>query len=69
MDETILDEIEDAVIHTTLKELLALPNKSWTDSKEAARHAQEASYHVSSRRAKANLGVGVGTLSVRMQPF
>lgn len=69
MDKSILDEIEDAVIHMALKEILAIPDKSWTDSKEAARHAQEAAFHVSKRRAKANLGVGVGTLSARMQPF
>jgi hypothetical protein len=64
-----LDELEDAVVHTALKEILNLPDKSWTDTKEAARHAQEAAFHVSKRRAKANLGVGVGTISARMHPF
>jgi hypothetical protein len=69
MDKSILDEIEDAVVHMALKDILNLPDKSWTDTKEAARHAQEAAFHVSKRRAKANLGVGVGTISARMQPF
>jgi hypothetical protein len=69
MDETILDELEDAVVHMALKDILNLPDKSWTDTKEAARHAQEAAFHVSKRRAKANLGVGVGTISARMHPF
>jgi len=69
MDKTTFDELEDAIVHMALKELLNLPNKSWTDTKEAARNAQEAAFHVSKRRAKANLGVGVGSLSVRMRPF
>lgn len=69
MDKTTFDELEDAIVHMALKELLNIPNKSWTDTKEAGRNAQEAAFHVSKRRAKANLGVGVGSLSVRMRPF
>ena len=69
MDKTIFDELEVVITHLALKDLLSIPNKSWTDTKEAGRNAQEAAYRLSARRAKANLGVGRATLSARMQPF
>ena len=66
---TVLDEIEMVVTHGVLQHLLVMPNKSWTDRELAQYHARQYTYKTSSRRAKANLGVGRGPLRAKMQPF
>jgi hypothetical protein len=69
MPAAIFDELEDAIMHGALQELLVLPNVSWSDRELAAYHAKQYLFHVTERRARANLGNARGTLMVKMQPF
>jgi hypothetical protein len=69
MPETILEELEDAIMHGALQELLVLPSVAWSDRELAAYHAKQYLFHVSERRARANLGNARGMLRVKMQPF
>lgn len=69
MDETMFDELEQLILHSTLFRLLSQPEKSWTDKDLATWHYRQSIFKTSQRRAKANLGVARGSLSVRMTPF
>jgi hypothetical protein len=69
MDEAIFDDIEDILMHGALQHLLVLPNTNWSDRELAAYHAKQYLFHVSERRARANLGNMRGTLRAQMQPF
>lgn len=69
MDQTAFDELEQLIMHGALQHLLVLPDKSWTDRELATYHAKQYTYKIAARRAKANLGVGRATLSVRTRPF
>lgn len=69
MDTTAFDEMERSIFHGALKMLLAIPEKSWTDQDLAATHARLALFEITSKRAKANLGAGRASLSVRMTPL
>ena len=69
IDEVILDELEEVVMHGALQHLLVLPNQAWSDRELAAYHAKQYVYQTSERRARANLGNVRGTMRARMQPF
>jgi hypothetical protein len=69
MPATIFDDLEDAIMHGALQEMLVLPNVSWTDRELAAYHAKQYVFHTAERRARANLGNVRGTMTVKMQPF
>ena len=69
MDEFIMDELEEVIMHGALQHLLVLPNQTWSDRELAAYHAKQYVYQTSERRARANLGNMRGTMRVRMQPF
>jgi hypothetical protein len=69
MDEFIMDELEEVIMHGALQHLLVLPNTNWSDRELAAYHAKQYVYQTSERRARANLGNVRGTMRVRMQPF
>jgi hypothetical protein len=69
MDEFIMDELEEVIMHGTLQHLLVLPNQTWSDRELAAYHAKQYVYQTSERRARANLGNVRGNMRVRMQPF
>jgi hypothetical protein len=69
IDEIILDELEDAIVHGALQQLLVLPNVNWSDRELAAYHAKQFLSQVSERRIRANLGNARGTMRARMQPF
>jgi hypothetical protein len=69
MDEFIMDELEEVIMHGALQHLLVLPNQAWSDRELAAYHAKQYVYQTSERRARANLGNVRGTMRVRMQPF
>lgn len=69
MDEVIFNELEDAILHGALQHLLVLPNAHWTDRELATYHAKQYLFHLSERRARANLGNMRGTMMARMQPF
>ncbi|MCA9340695.1 MAG: hypothetical protein KDA17_07295 [Candidatus Saccharibacteria bacterium] len=66
MDQTILDELERPIIDGALQRLLVLPNKSWTDRQLAQYHAKQFVFKIASHRAKANLGLGHGSIHVRI---
>lgn len=69
MDEVILNELEDVIVHNALQHLLVLPNVVWGDRELAAYHAKQYIFHVTERRARANLGNVRGVMTARMQSF
>jgi hypothetical protein len=69
MDETIMDELEPAIVHKTLQELLVLPGVAWSDRELASYHAKQFITRVSEYRANANLGNMRASVSVAQQPF
>lgn len=69
MEEAVFDELEQAILHGALARLFELPERSWTDVKEAAKHRAMATYRMSQYRVKTNLTNGRSSLSVRMVPF
>ena len=69
MPANIFAELEDAIMHGALQELLVIPNMPWSDRELASYHARQYTYHVSERRARANLGNVRGTMTAKMQPF
>jgi hypothetical protein len=69
MDETVLDDIENAVMDGALAALYRLPAKAWTDMKLADYHSRQFIYRTSERRARANLGAGRGSMTIKMRPF
>jgi hypothetical protein len=69
LEEFIFNELEDAIFHHTLQNLLLVPNEPWTDGDLAAYHAKQYLFKLSERRARANVGTMRGSMSVRMRPF
>lgn len=69
LPDHIFTEIEDCIIHGALQDLLILPNEAWGDRDLAAYHARQFLFHVTERRARANLGNARATMTARMQPF
>jgi hypothetical protein len=69
MDAVMLDELEDVIVHGALQNLLVLPQSHWSDRELASYHAKQYTFHVTERRARANLGNARSSVSVRMHPF
>ena len=69
MDQTALDDLEDAIKHGALERLLTIPDKSWSDNTLATYHARQFLSQVTERRARANLGAGRASMSVKMNPL
>jgi hypothetical protein len=69
MDEVIFNELEDIIVHNALQHLLVLPNTNWSDRELAAYHAKQFIFHLSERRARANLGNARGVMTAKMQRF
>lgn len=69
MDEGIFNELQDVIIHGTLQHLLVMPNKNWQDRELASYHAKQYIFHLTERRARANLGNARGTMTAKMQAF
>lgn len=69
MDETIMDELEDVIIHGALQQLLVMPKVVWNEPVLASYHAKQYLKTVTERRARANLGNVRATLSVRYNDF
>lgn len=69
MNEVVFDELEDVIMHNALQHLLVLPNTNWTDRELASYHAKQYTFHLSERRARANLGNVRGVMTARMQRF
>lgn len=69
MDETIFNELEEAVLHSALQYLLVLPNVAWSDRELAAYHAKQFIREMTERRARANLGNMRGTMRATAPKF
>ena len=69
MSKSVLDDIENVVMHGALQHLLVLPNRTWTDRELASYHAKQYSFKTSERRARANLGAARASMTVQMRPF
>lgn len=81
LPEPVFDELEDAIYHAALHEIMTIPGVGWvgadvSDSRAASMRAQQAQYHAqqfaietAQRRARANLGNARGSMSVQMRPF
>jgi hypothetical protein len=69
MDKTVLDELENVIMHGALQHLLVLPDKDWSDTKLATYHAKQFSFQISERRARTNLGAARASMTVEMRPL
>ena len=69
MDEVIMSDLEDVIVHGALQHLLALPQVNWSDRELSSYHAKQFTFQLAERRARANLGNARGPLMARMQPF
>lgn len=69
MEDCILSDLEEAIIHGALQELLLIPGAKWTDRDLATYHAKQFTFKVSERRARSNLGFSRGALIAHPQPF
>jgi len=69
MDKTVLDELENVIMHGALQHLLVLPDNSWSDRELASYHAKQFAFKLLERRARANLGAGRASMRVQGQPF
>lgn len=69
MSSVMLNELEDVIMHNALQHLLVLPNTNWSDRELAAYHAKQYIFHLSERRARANMGNMRGTMTVAMRRF
>ena len=67
MPQVIFDELEDAIFHTALQSLFALPGNPWSDREMVVYHGQQSRYHMSERRARANLGNQRGSLTAKLE--
>lgn len=69
MDEAIMNELEDTIVHGALQQLLVMPKVAWNDNVLSSYHARQYLKCVTERRARANLGNARSTLSVRYPGF
>jgi hypothetical protein len=69
MDEAILSELEDVVIHGALQQLLVMPKVTWNDNTLAAYHARQFLFRLTERRARANLNNNRSSLTARGGSF
>lgn len=67
MDEDMLNELEDVIIHRAVQNLTAIPNTPWFDKEVSGYHAKQYQFHMNERRARANLGSNRGSMTTRMQ--
>lgn len=69
MDEMLLNELEDVIVHGALQQLLVMPKVVWNDNVLAAYHAKQFLFRLTERRARANLGNARASLTVRSNGF
>jgi hypothetical protein len=69
MNEAVMDDLEDAIVHGALQHLLTLPERTWSDTELAAYHAKQFIFKVTERRARANIGAQRAAPTVRMQSW
>jgi hypothetical protein len=69
MEEAIFNELEEAIVHSALQNLLVLPNVPWSDRELASYHAKQFLREMVERRARANLGNMRGTMRATAPKF
>jgi hypothetical protein len=69
MPTAIFDELEDAITHSALQQLLVMPGMEWTDRELATYHARQSLLENTNRRARANLGILRGSLRATAPRF
>tara|TARA_R110000823_G_scaffold295721_1_gene415469 strand:- start:1398 stop:2048 length:651 start_codon:yes stop_codon:yes gene_type:complete len=69
MNEAVMDDVEDAIMHGALQQLLTLPERTWSDTELAAYHAKQFVFKVTERRARVNIGVGRAAPTVRQSAW
>jgi len=69
MDDCILGDLSEAIVHGALQELLLVPGAHWTDRDLAAYHAKQYTFKATERRARGNLGFSRGALIAHPQFF
>lgn len=69
MDADVYSEHTRAIFHGVLSEILAMPNRSWTDAKGAMVHGKQWSYLLNAARDRAQRGYNSADLTVQMRPF
>lgn len=67
--QIVFDEIEDALFHSALQHLMAIPQRSWSSSEQATYHGRLARYEISRLRARANLTANRGMMVARGGSF
>lgn len=69
MDEMVLNELEDIIVHGALQQLLVMPKVVWNDNTLAAYHAKQFLFRLTERRARANLGNTRSSMTARGNGF
>ena len=69
MEDAVLSELEDAIVHYALQYLLVMPNVAWSDRELAQYHGKQALFKTTERRARANLANIRGVITARAPRF
>ena len=69
MEAAVMNDLEEAIVHNALQQLLVMPQVAWMDRELASYHAKQSLYEVTSRRARANLGAMRGTMVASAPKF
>ena len=69
MNEAVMDDLEDAIMHGALQQLLTLPERTWSDNELAAYHAKQFIFKVNERRARVNIGAARAAPTVRQSAW
>lgn len=69
MEEHVLDELEDVIVHGALQQLLFMPSVTWSSDTLASYHARQYLSKLTERRARANLSNMRGSMTARSPKF
>lgn len=69
MKESVMDDLEDAIMHGALQQLLTLPERPWSNTELAAYHAKQYIFKVTERRARATITATRAAPSVRFNSW
>jgi hypothetical protein len=69
MDEVVMGDLEDALVHGALQQLLVMPKVVWNDNTLASYHARQYLFRMTERRARANLGNARASMTARSNGF
>lgn len=69
MDDIVMNELEDVIVHGALQQLLVMPKVVWNDNTLASYHARQYLARVNERRARFNLNNSRSGLTARGNGF